>query len=119
MALKKLKLHHTKKFTAMAFHDSESIIAAGDSSGRILIWRGVGTKTFSSDPAAGKLMIDEEGKPGVRDNDDAESCSTWHWHSSGVITLSFSSDGAYLYSGKHWCFGYLIKIRLEFNIKSS
>uniref|UniRef100_A0A7N0VM13 WD repeat-containing protein 75 second beta-propeller domain-containing protein n=1 Tax=Kalanchoe fedtschenkoi TaxID=63787 RepID=A0A7N0VM13_KALFE len=99
--LKKLKLHHTKNFTAVAFHESERIIAAGDYTGRILIWRGFGNKTFlgESVSAAGKMMIDKEGRPGVRGNDDAESCSTWHWHSSEVIVLSFSSDGAYLYSG--------------------
>ncbi|MCL7044320.1 hypothetical protein MKW94_020910, partial [Papaver nudicaule] len=28
------------------------------------------------------------------------SCSTWHWHQSEVKVLHFSSDGAYLYSGK-------------------
>ncbi|KAL9662756.1 hypothetical protein QQ045_027590 [Rhodiola kirilowii] len=99
--LKKLKLHHSRNFTAVAFHNSERIIAAGDSTGRILIWRGVGKKRFlkDGDTASGKLMTDEEERSGVRGDDDAESCSTWHWHSSEVLMLAFSSDGAYLYSG--------------------
>ncbi|KAL0443184.1 UNVERIFIED_CONTAM: U3 small nucleolar RNA-associated protein 17 [Sesamum latifolium] len=48
---------------------------------------------------SGGLNKDAEDKPGVRDDDDADSCTTWHWHSSQVNVLFFSSDGAYLYSG--------------------
>lgn len=100
--LKKITLHHTKTFTALAFHPTERIVAAGDVTGRILIWRGFGTHKFQDNSGLlnTRSMNDEEDKPGVRDNDDAESCSTWHWHSAGVRHLSFSSDGAYLYSGK-------------------
>ncbi|KAJ6407070.1 hypothetical protein OIU84_010560 [Salix udensis] len=47
----------------------------------------------------GKLMNNEEERPGVRGDDDADSCTTWHWHSAEVNVLFFSSDGAYLYSG--------------------
>ncbi|XP_057417123.1 uncharacterized protein LOC130711489 [Lotus japonicus] len=99
--LKKITLHHTKTFTALAFHPTERIVAAGDVTGRILIWRGFGTHKFQDNSGLlnTRSMNDEEDKPGVRDNDDAESCSTWHWHSAGVRHLSFSSDGAYLYSG--------------------
>ncbi|TKY54560.1 WD repeat-containing protein 75 [Spatholobus suberectus] len=98
---KKITLHHTKTFTVLAFHPTERIVAAGDATGRILIWRGFGAQKFlnSSGLVNGRLKNDEEDKPGVRENDDAESCSTWHWHSSGVRLLSFTSDGAYLYSG--------------------
>ncbi|XP_019442367.1 PREDICTED: WD repeat-containing protein 75-like [Lupinus angustifolius] len=98
---KKITLHHTKTFTVLAFHPTDRIVAAGDVTGRILIWRGFGTQKFldSSVVINGRQMNDGEDKPGVRENDDAESCSTWHWHSSGVKLLSFSSDGAYLYSG--------------------
>ncbi|KAL2245138.1 UNVERIFIED_CONTAM: U3 small nucleolar RNA-associated protein 17, partial [Sesamum indicum] len=98
---KKIRLHHTKSFTALAFHPTERVVAAGDVTGRILIWRGVGHKTCLND---GKLIRrglnkDAEDQPGVRDDDDADSCTTWHWHSSQVNVLFFSSDGAYLYSG--------------------
>ncbi|GFS45286.1 transducin/WD40 repeat-like superfamily protein [Actinidia rufa] len=47
----------------------------------------------------GRLMTYEDERPGVRGDDDADSCTTWHWHSSEVKLLLFSSDGAYLYSG--------------------
>ncbi|KAE9609864.1 putative transcription factor WD40-like family [Lupinus albus] len=98
---KKITLHHTKTFTVLSFHPTDRIVAAGDVTGRVLIWRGFGTQKFldSSGLVNRRPMNDGEDKPGVRENDDAESCSTWHWHSSGVNLLSFSSDGAYLYSG--------------------
>ncbi|OIV99785.1 hypothetical protein TanjilG_26123 [Lupinus angustifolius] len=98
---KKITLHHTKTFTVLAFHPTDRIVAAGDVTGRVLIWRGFGTQKFldSSGLVNRRPTNDSEDKPGVRENDDAESCSTWHWHSSGVKLLSFSSDGAYLYSG--------------------
>uniref|UniRef100_A0A2N9I1K3 WD repeat-containing protein 75 second beta-propeller domain-containing protein n=1 Tax=Fagus sylvatica TaxID=28930 RepID=A0A2N9I1K3_FAGSY len=93
---KKITLHHTKTLNVLAFHPTERIIAAGDVSGRILVWRGFGCQTFST---GDELANKEEERPGVRGNDDADSCSTWHWHSAEVKVLSFSSDGAYLYSG--------------------
>lgn len=93
---KKITLHHTKTFAVFAFHPTERIVAAGDVTGRILIWRGIGTSKLLNS----KSTTNGEYKPGVRDNDDAESCSTWHWHSAGVGLLSFSSDGVYLFSGK-------------------
>ena len=91
-------MHHTKKLTAFAFHPTERLVAAGDETGRILIWRGFGNNTYSSEK--GRLIKNEEDRPGVRGDDEADSCSTWHWHSGEVKVLSFSSDGAYLYSGK-------------------
>lgn len=94
--LKKITLHHTKKITVFAFHPTQRMLAAGDTTGRILIWRNFGDKTFD---CAGEQANDED-RPGVRDDDDADSCTTWHWHPSRVNLLFFSSDGAYLYSGK-------------------
>ncbi|CAI0427436.1 unnamed protein product, partial [Linum tenue] len=99
--LKKITLHHTKAITVMAFHPTQRILAAGDVTGRIMIWTGFGDKTFAM--ADGHVnessMIMDEENPGVRDSDDAESCTTWHWHPAQVNLLSFSSDGAYLLSG--------------------
>ncbi|KAG5129818.1 hypothetical protein JHK84_036215 [Glycine max] len=96
---KKITLHHTKTFTVLAFHPTERTVAAGDVTGRILIWHEFGAQKFlnSSGLVNGRSM-DQENKDGVRQNDDAESSVTRHWHSSGVRCLSFSSDGAYLYS---------------------
>lgn len=93
--VKRIKLHHTKNLSTLAFHPTERIVAGGDVTGRILIWRAFGDKKFSKN----LLVIDEEGRPGVRNNDDSDSCTTWHWHSNEVKFLFFSSDGAYLYSG--------------------
>ncbi|XP_077244588.1 transducin/WD40 repeat-like superfamily protein isoform X2 [Tasmannia lanceolata] len=99
--VKKIKLHHTKNLTALAFHPTERLVAGGDATGRILIWRGFGKRNFTQNErlfSRGKVRNEEE-RPGVRDDDDADSCSTWHWHPTEVKFLSFSSDGAYLYSG--------------------
>lgn len=102
LGAKKITLHHTKDLTVLAFHPTQRTVAAGDVTGRILIWRGFGNRTFPvSGEEAGKKSFDsDEDRPGVRGNDDADSCSTRHWHPTEVIALSFSSDGAYLYSGK-------------------
>ncbi|XP_012075113.1 WD repeat-containing protein 75 isoform X2 [Jatropha curcas] len=100
-AARKITLHHTKKMTVLAFHPTQRIVAAGDVTGRILIWRGYGNRIFSAGNGlvSERSMNNEEERPGVRGDDDAESCTTWHWHSAEVNFLYFSSDGAYLYSG--------------------
>lgn len=99
--IKKITLHHTKNLTVFAFHPTERIVAAGDVTGRILIWRSFGSRTFSMGDGLmnGRAMNNEDERPGVRGDDDADSCATWHWHSAEVKVLSFSSDGAYLFSG--------------------
>ncbi|KAL2930403.1 WD repeat-containing protein 75, partial [Bienertia sinuspersici] len=98
-SMKKMKMHHTKNFTTFAFHPNDSILAAGDVSGRILLWRGFNMRThLESSEQARKLTKHEDERAGVREKNDVESCSTWHWHSSEVKFLAFSSDGAYLYS---------------------
>ncbi|KAJ9162883.1 hypothetical protein P3X46_022623 [Hevea brasiliensis] len=95
---KKITLRHTKNMTVTAFHPTQRILAAGDVTGRILIWRGYGNRTFAIGDG-GRSVNNEEERPGVRGNDDADCCTTWHWHAAEVNTLFFSSDGAYLYSG--------------------
>ena len=99
--IKKMRLHHTKTLTILAFHSTKRIVAAGDVTGRILVWRGFGNRAFSLSNRLknGRLMTYEDERAGVRGDDDADSCTTWHWHSSEVKLLLFSSDGAYLYSG--------------------
>lgn len=98
-----IRLHHTKKLSILAFHPTERIVAAGDVTGRILIWRHFGERTFSvPDKLENREVIkDAEERPGVRGDDDADLCTTWHWHSAEVRVLFFSSDGAYLYSGRN------------------
>ncbi|MQL92234.1 hypothetical protein Taro_024859 [Colocasia esculenta] len=99
--IKKIKLHHTKNISALVFHPFERMVAGGDVTGRILIWRGFGKQRFSESTHQFNTIKhrDEEERPGVRGHDDADISSTWHWHSAEVKFLSFSSDGAYLYSG--------------------
>lgn len=107
VAFKKMRLHHSKTFTTLAFHPTDRIVAAGDVTGRILIWRGVGQKTFAGADNKllnGELQRDEEERPGVKGEDDADSCTVWHWHTAEVNVLFFSIDGAYLYSGIRNCF---------------
>lgn len=101
MIAKKITLHHTRNFNVLAFHPTQAIVAAGDTSGRILIWTGFGKCTFSDGDKLmkGRSMNNEEGRDGVRGDDDADASSTWHWHAAGISVLSFSFDGAYLYSG--------------------
>ncbi|KAM1329081.1 hypothetical protein ACFX15_012710 [Malus domestica] len=101
MIAKKITLHHTRNFNVLAFHPTQAIVAAGDTSGRILIWTGFGKRTFSDGDKLmkGRSMNNEEERDGVRGDDDADASSTWHWHAAGISVLSFSSDGAYLYSG--------------------
>uniref|UniRef100_A0A0D6QW70 WD repeat-containing protein 75 second beta-propeller domain-containing protein n=1 Tax=Araucaria cunninghamii TaxID=56994 RepID=A0A0D6QW70_ARACU len=99
--VKKIRLHHIKEFSTLAFHPSDMIVAAGDVTGRILIWRGVGEQSLFSANTHGQ---DESfsyhmERFDVRAKDDVMSRTTWHWHQSAVNFLSFSSDGAYLYSG--------------------
>ncbi|CAK7337560.1 unnamed protein product [Dovyalis caffra] len=66
--VKKITLHHTKKMTVLAFHPSQRIVAAGDVTGRILIWRGFGDRMFADgdELVSGRLMNNEEERPGVR-----------------------------------------------------
>lgn len=94
--IRKIKLRHTKHLTTLAFHPTERTVAGGDVTGRILIWRCFGNSKFSESSVQSK---EDDGRDGVRGDDDADTCTTWHWHSSSVRFLKFSSDGAYLFSG--------------------
>ena len=68
----------------VAVDAAEDRIAAGDVSGRILIWHGL--KAAMSDRQAGRPL-------------PTMACSTHHWHPHQVCSLSFSLDSAYLLSG--------------------
>lgn len=100
-------LHHTKTLQALAFDPTETLVAGSDSTGRILIWKNVGERTYAV-PMQGRIK-DVEKRPengedfdsnrGVRGNDDAAALSSYHWHSDQVNFLMFSLDGVYLFSG--------------------
>jgi len=58
----------TRKFTCVAAHPHEWVVATGDDSGRILLWR-----NFLEDKSPAK--------------------SVFHWHTLPVADLIFSTDG--------------------------
>ena len=68
----------------MAVDSAEEILAAGDASGRILIWHGLSGAVHRS--AMGEPIGDV-------------ACSTVHWHAHPVGALAFSPDSCYLLSG--------------------
>lgn len=82
---KETTLHHTQSITVFAFHPNKRMLAAGDVTGRVLIWKEIGNGEVTSVKS---------------EVDDAESCNAFNWHSAEVTVLNFSSDGAYLYSGE-------------------
>ncbi|KAG2482851.1 hypothetical protein HYH03_018242 [Edaphochlamys debaryana] len=88
-----LNLPHTKPYTCLALSSDGSLLAAGDASGRVLLWRGL-------EPAVPAALRREEhsGKaalgPGAR-----PPLTTVHWHAHPVGCLAFSDDGTYLLSG--------------------
>jgi NET1-associated nuclear protein 1 (U3 small nucleolar RNA-associated protein 17) len=97
-------LHHTKRIMLMAFDSAETRVAAGDHTGRILVWENVGDRSFTSgELGVGKFIPPpKHGRlrgAGVRGKDDAASCATYHWHSNEVKALTFTVDGVYLLSG--------------------
>lgn len=65
-----------RPFTIVRCHPTEKTIACGDSSGRILVFDGVGNR-----------------------NDISAAKSILHWHSLPVTALSWSLEGEHLYSG--------------------
>ncbi|EFJ41335.1 hypothetical protein VOLCADRAFT_107736 [Volvox carteri f. nagariensis] len=86
-----LNLHHTKPYTCLALSPDDSLIAAGDVSGRILLWR-----SFEHSVPAALRDGEHSGKahPAVQ-----PPLTTLHWHAHPVGALAFSPDGTYLLSG--------------------
>ncbi|KAL3695187.1 hypothetical protein R1sor_009263 [Riccia sorocarpa] len=96
-------LNHTKVCKVVTFDPSERVVSAGDHTGRILCWQSVGERRLDQIPKVkGGNPVQRGPKhnaSGVRGNDDAASCTTYHWHSNAVRALCFSVDGTYLFSG--------------------
>jgi len=109
----------------IAFGQTDEIIAAGDHTGRILMWHGfaaaaaavgaaaagtagttAGSTGAGAPGAASKMEVGGGGGGGGGDNrvgyslGDKIPCTTMHWHAQGVECLTFSADGAYLLSGR-------------------
>ncbi|KAG7669082.1 hypothetical protein Ndes2526B_g00805 [Nannochloris sp. 'desiccata'] len=102
-----LALHHTKAITCVSISPDGAKLAAGDNTGRIIIWHDVAatlsarTLELQQQQAAGTVAT------GNFDSDDEEEAmdlieppaATVHWHAHAVGALVFSTDGAYLLSG--------------------
>ena len=116
-----LRLHHTKAFTCVAVSPDGSRVAAGDVTGRILIWHDLkqGMEAAAADnnnnnndanDANNNNSNSNSNSNGTMDDDvqeDAEGfveyteppAASVHWHAHAVGCLSFSVDGRYLLSG--------------------
>ncbi|KAG1668638.1 hypothetical protein FOA52_002492 [Chlamydomonas sp. UWO 241] len=102
-----LVLHHTKPYTCVAVSADETMLAAGDATGRIQLWRHFGDAVprASSNPDSapgGSNSGGGSGQPSSSAASDAAASlrpATLHWHASAVGCLSYSPDGTYLLSG--------------------
>jgi NET1-associated nuclear protein 1 (U3 small nucleolar RNA-associated protein 17) len=105
--VKPLNLHHSKAYTALAFDPNDGALAAGDASGRILLWHDFaaavrGGTLGGRGGAGGGQQSAGSAAPTANplDGDDPlPPCTTVHWHASAVGCLAFSADGAHLLSG--------------------
>jgi len=106
-----LRLHHTKAFTCVAVSPDGSRVAAGDVTGRILIWhdlkQGMEAAADNDNDAndannnnSNETMDDDvqEDAEGFVEYTEPPAASV-HWHAHAVGCLSFSVDGRYLLSG--------------------
>ena len=67
-----------RKLTCVAGHPEEECVATGDSSGRVLVWKGL---LNLPKPIQG----------------------TYHWHTLPVTEIAFSKSGGYMYTGGSEC----------------
>jgi NET1-associated nuclear protein 1 (U3 small nucleolar RNA-associated protein 17) len=105
-----MALHHTKAITCVAISPDGGKLAAGDATGRILIWHDVAATLASraADLAAQKQrqreLTVENTAGGYETEEEAMDlveppAATVHWHAHAVGALTFSLDGKYLLSG--------------------
>ena len=89
-----LRLRHTKPLVCCAVDPMEERVAAGDATGRLLVWHGV-RGALAAAAAAAHLSPNAASQPPTL----TLSLSTLHWHSSSLLALAFSPDGQRLLSG--------------------
>ena len=75
---------HVNTSQCVTVDADEDKCAAGDATGRLLIWHGFGAAVARS---------------GAGDDPGQLPCTTVHWHAHPVGALAFSPDGNYLLSG--------------------
>lgn len=80
----------------VAFDGRDQVLAAGDASGRIMLWHNF----------ADHLVAAQQQQQAARKEQQAQQeallpppRATWHWHAHAVRCLVFSSDSTYLMSG--------------------
>ncbi|KAG6487383.1 hypothetical protein ZIOFF_055969 [Zingiber officinale] len=85
--IKKIKLHHTKKMTCLAFHATLRMVAGGDDTGRILMWYNFGREKFAQNlqNLKGTKNPSDEAKPGV-------FCLDNHIHLLKMPTMDISKS---------------------------
>ena len=94
-----LALHHTKAFTCVAVSPDGLRIAAGDVTGRIMIWHDI------QEALSMRSLQEVEDSMRLNDEDDKPwayvepPAATVHWHAHAVGCITFSQDGRYLLSG--------------------
>ena len=101
IAKTRVRLHHTKQFTALALHHTSRFVAAGDVTGRILLWYNV-LAGMCEDGQKRRFQSITTQSSLSGSKFDVLECSpncTFHWHSQPVKCLLFSADGMHLVSG--------------------
>jgi NET1-associated nuclear protein 1 (U3 small nucleolar RNA-associated protein 17) len=81
----------------VAFDGCDQVLAAGDASGRIMLWH-----NFADHLVAAQQQQQAARKEQQQAQPEAllpPPRATWHWHAHAVRCLVFSSDSTYLMSG--------------------
>lgn len=100
-------LTHTKRLTCVALSPDGKRLAAGDVTGRIVIWHNVGEAAMAAAAAAVAAAtmqpVETDRGAAAAAGSNAGSnlvpAATVHWHAHPVGCLAFSPDGHYLLSG--------------------
>lgn len=111
-----LAVHHTKAITCVSISPDGSRLAAGDVTGRIVVWHDVASAVTSKQESISNrhkkrdAMFNDprtiDGDDNTNNDDDnllldfdEPPSATVHWHAHAVGCLSFSIDGIFLLSG--------------------
>lgn len=82
----------------VALSQDETVLAAGDVSGRIQVWRNIGSAIPPSTRPGSGGAASAAAAPGGGAT-AIPAATTVHWHSGPVASLAISSDSTFLRSG--------------------